>query len=72
MPKIFFTGGGTAGHVTPNIAVIRELTIDFEIGYVGERSSVHEQLISSISVPFFKIQSGKFRSYYSLKNFLGS
>ena len=69
MPKIFFTGGGTAGHVTPNIAVIRELTLDFEIGYVGESSSVEEKLISSISVPFFKIKSGKLRRYFSLKNF---
>ena len=69
MPKIFFTGGGTAGHVTPNIAVIRELTVDFEIGYVGESSSVEEKLISSISVPFFKIKSGKLRRYFSLKNF---
>ena len=69
MPKIFFTGGGTAGHVTPNIAVIRELSLDFEIGYVGESSSVEEKLISSISVPFFKIKSGKLRRYFSLKNF---
>ena len=69
MPKIFFTGGGTAGHVTPNIAVIRELPVDFEIGYVGESSSVEEKLVSSISVPFFRIKSGKLRRYFSLKNF---
>ena len=68
MPKIFFTGGGTAGHVTPNIALIRELTSDFEIGYVGESSSVEEKLISSIPVPFFQIKSGKLRRYFSLKN----
>ena len=68
MPKIFFTGGGTAGHVTPNIALIRELYSDFEIGYVGESSSVEEKLISSISVPFFRIKSGKLRRYFSIKN----
>ncbi len=70
MPKIFFTGGGTAGHVTPNIALISELARDFEIGYVGESSSVEEKLISSISVPFFRIKSGKLRRYFSLKNIL--
>ena len=53
MPKIFFTGGGTAGHVTPNIAVIRELNIDFEIGYVGE-VLVRRKVVSSISVPFLR------------------
>ena len=68
MPKIFFTGGGTAGHVTPNIALIRELYSDYEIGYVGESSSVEEKLISSISVPFFRIKSGKLRRYFSIKN----
>ena len=69
MPKIFFTGGGTAGHVTPNIALIRELRPEFEVGYVGESCSVEEKLISSISVPFFPIKAGKFRRYFSLKNF---
>ena len=70
MPKIFFTGGGSAGHVTPNIALIKELYSDFEIGYVGESSSVEEKLISSISVSFFPIKSGKLRRYFSLKNIL--
>ena len=70
MPKIFFTGGGSAGHVTPNIALIKELYSDFEIGYVGESSSVEEKLISGISVPFFPIKSGKLRRYFSFKNIL--
>ena len=34
--KIVLTGGGTAGHVTPNIALLPSLReAGFEISYIG-------------------------------------
>lgn len=71
MPIIVFTGGGTAGHVTPNIALIESLqNSDWQFHYIGSESGVEKGMIESIGVPFYPIQSGKLRRYFSWKNFL--
>jgi len=69
--RIVFTGGGTAGHVTPNMPLISALLEEhWEVFYIGSHNSVEEKLIKDLDVPFYSIQSGKLRRYFSLKNFL--
>ena len=73
MAKIVFTGGGTAGHVTPNIALmnrIRELCPDTEFHYIGSGDGIEKDIISKYpDITFHTIRTGKFRRYFSLKNF---
>jgi len=69
MKKILLTGGGTAGHVTPNIALLPGLkALGFEIHYAGTASGIERELIEKTSVPFYAVSSGKLRRYLSFKN----
>lgn len=70
MPKIVLTGGGTAGHVTPNIALIPALKeAGFDIYYIGSYEGIEKTLIEAEKIPYFGISSGKLRRYFDLKNF---
>ena len=70
MKKILLTGGGTAGHVTPNIALIPSLKkLNYEIKYIGSYDGIEKKLIEELDIPYKGISSGKFRRYMSLKNF---
>ncbi len=70
MKKILLTGGGTAGHVTPNMALIPGLKeLGYEIRYIGSYDGIEKKLIEEIGIPYKGIASGKFRRYFSLKNF---
>lgn len=70
MKKIVLTGGGTAGHVTPNMALIERLkAAGCDISYIGSYNGIEKELISSMGVPYYGISSGKLRRYFSLKNF---
>lgn len=70
MKTIILTGGGTAGHITPNIALIPRLReAGFRIYYIGLRGGMEENLIKQQGVPFFGIHGGKLRRYVDLKNF---
>lgn len=70
MKKIVLTGGGTAGHVTPNIALIPELKErGFEIHYIGSYEGIEKKLIADYDIPYYGVSTGKFRRYYDLKNF---
>ena len=71
MKRIILTGGGTAGHVTPNLALIPRLLKDgWDVHYVGEANSVEERLTSSIEgVTYHAVSCGKLRRYFDLKNF---
>lgn len=70
MKTIILTGGGTAGHVMPNIALIPKLKENgFEIHYIGTADGIEKKLISELSdVTYHEISSGKLRRYFSLKN----
>lgn len=69
--KIIFTGGGTAGHVTPNIALIKKFQQEgWDIYYIGSNDGIEKQLISEIKIPFFSIANGKLRRYFSWQNFI--
>ena len=71
MMNIILTGGGTAGHVTPNLALIPFLQNEgFCVHYIGMKNSIEESLICACpNVTFHSVRSGKFRRYFSWKNF---
>ena len=70
MKRIILTGGGTAGHVTPNIALIPELQErGYEIHYIGSKTGIEKELISNFDIPYYGISSGKLRRYFDIKNF---
>ncbi|GAK55076.1 UDP-N-acetylglucosamine--N-acetylmuramyl-(pentapeptide) pyrophosphoryl-undecaprenol N-acetylglucosamine transferase [Candidatus Vecturithrix granuli] len=69
MKRIILTGGGTAGHVTPNIALLPGLrSLGFEIHYVGQTTGIERQLIEPEGIPYHPIPAGKLRRYIDLKN----
>jgi UDP-N-acetylglucosamine--N-acetylmuramyl-(pentapeptide) pyrophosphoryl-undecaprenol N-acetylglucosamine transferase len=69
--SIVFTGGGTAGHVTPNVAIIDALHREgWRIAYMGSSGGIEEGMIKALGVPFYPISSGKLRRYFSFKNLL--
>ena len=70
MKKIILTGGGTAGHVTPNLALIPNLKErDWEILYIGSYTGIEKQLIENAGIEYRGISSGKLRRYFDWKNF---
>jgi UDP-N-acetylglucosamine--N-acetylmuramyl-(pentapeptide) pyrophosphoryl-undecaprenol N-acetylglucosamine transferase len=67
--KIILTGGGTAGHVTPNIALLPELkACGYEVVYIGSRDGMEKGLIEACGVDYRGISSGKLRRYIDMKN----
>ncbi len=70
MKRIVFTGGGTAGHVTPNIALIPKLkSLGYDIHYIGSYEGIERKLIEDYRIPYYGISTGKLRRYFDLKNF---
>lgn len=70
MKKILMTGGGTAGHVTPNIALFPALRkAGYEISYIGSYEGIEKRLIEEQNIPYYGISSGKLRRYFDPKNF---
>lgn len=68
--KIILTGGGSAGHVTPNIALIPKLKeAGYDIFYIGSHNGIEKKLIMDLGVPYYGISSGKIRRYFDVKNF---
>ena len=69
MKKIVLTGGGTAGHVTPNLALLPSLKqAGYDISYIGSLTGIEKQLIEEAGIPYYGISTGKLRRYLSLKN----
>jgi len=70
MKHIVLTGGGTAGHVTPNIAMIPRLKeLGYTISYIGSNDGIEKKLIEDFKIPYYGISSGKLRRYFDIKNF---
>lgn len=70
MKRIVLTGGGTAGHVTPNIALLPSLQdAGYEITYVGSYDGIEKRLIEDFNIPYIGISTGKLRRYFDPKNF---
>lgn len=69
MKKIVLTGGGTAGHVTPNLALLPALQKEgFEIYYIGSENGIEKSLVTKEGIPYDSIPTGKLRRYASVKN----
>lgn len=70
MKRIVLTGGGTAGHVTPNIALLPRLKeLGYDIHYIGSYDGIERKLIEQCHIPYYGISSGKLRRYFDWKNF---
>lgn len=70
MKRIVLTGGGTAGHVTPNMALVPELKeAGFDIHYIGSYDGIERKLIEDMNIPYHGISSGKLRRYFDVRNF---
>lgn len=69
MKRIVLTGGGTAGHVTPNIALLPSLReAGYEIAYIGSYEGIEKKLIADFDIPYTGISTGKLRRYLDPKN----
>ena len=69
MKKIILTGGGTAGHVTPNIALLPALRKSgYDISYIGSYNGIEKTLVEQQNIPYYGISSGKLRRYLDIKN----
>ena len=67
--KIVLTGGGTAGHVTPNLALLPYLKQEgYEIVYIGSQNGIERTLIEAEGIPYYGISTGKLRRYLSKEN----
>ncbi|MBE5951645.1 MAG: undecaprenyldiphospho-muramoylpentapeptide beta-N-acetylglucosaminyltransferase [Lachnospiraceae bacterium] len=70
MKRILLTGGGTAGHVTPNLALIPHLKKNgYDISYIGSYEGIEKGLAEAAGIPYYGISSGKLRRYFDIKNF---
>lgn len=68
--RLVMTGGGTAGHVMPNIALLPELqSEDYLIAYIGSYDGIEKDLIKEQHLRYYGISSGRLRRYFSLENF---
>ncbi|GAA0724438.1 undecaprenyldiphospho-muramoylpentapeptide beta-N-acetylglucosaminyltransferase [Clostridium malenominatum] len=68
--KIILTGGGTAGHVTPNLALIPKLKdLGYEVEYIGTKEGIEKNLVLGENIRYHEISSGKLRRYFDIKNF---
>lgn len=69
MKRIVLTGGGTAGHVTPNIALLPALRqAGYEMAYMGSYDGIEKKLIADFDIPYTGISTGKLRRYLDIKN----
>ncbi len=69
MKTIIMTGGGTSGHVTPNIALMPKLKeLGYRINYIGSINGIESQLIKKENIPYYPISAGKLRRYLDMKN----
>ena len=69
MKRVLLTGGGTAGHVTPNLALLPALMEKgYQVEYIGSYEGIEKQLIEKAGIPYHGISTGKLRRYFSLKN----
>ncbi|SHJ69171.1 UDP-N-acetylglucosamine-N-acetylmuramylpentapeptide N-acetylglucosamine transferase [Hathewaya proteolytica DSM 3090] len=67
--KIILTGGGSAGHVTPNLALVPRLKeMEYQISYIGSISGIEKNIIENANIKYFGISSGKLRRGKNIKN----
>ena len=70
MKKIILTGGGTAGHVSPNLALLPHLLEKgYEVHYIGTKDGIEREMMTLPGVTYHVIHAGKLRRYFDVKNF---
>lgn len=69
MKKIVFTGGGTAGHIMPNLAIIEEIKNKAKVYYIGS-NGMEKELVKNYDIPFYEIPSTKLKRSLSFSNLL--
>jgi UDP-N-acetylglucosamine--N-acetylmuramyl-(pentapeptide) pyrophosphoryl-undecaprenol N-acetylglucosamine transferase len=70
-PILLLTGGGTAGHVSPNLALLPVLRArGFQVEYVGSHDGIERELAERAGLPYHAVHVGKLRRYASLQNLL--
>jgi len=69
MKRIILTGGGTAGHVMPHLALIPVLQKQgWEIHYIGTENGIERSIIEPLNIPYHGISAGKLRRYRDPRN----
>ena len=71
MKKIVLTGGGSAGHVTPHLALLPHLLKEgYEVHYIGTQDGIEHGMVGNLpGVTYHVVKSGKLRRYFDWKNF---
>lgn len=67
MKRLLFTGGGSAGHVVPNLAVMQELIHSYKIAYMGT-NGIEQNIIKSFGCPYFCVNCPKLSRSLTPKN----
>ncbi len=68
MKRILFTGGGSAGHAVPNLAIIEELRDSYEIFYVGT-DKIEKSILAPLEIPYYTLECPKLIRGFSFSNF---
>ena len=70
MKRIVLTGGGTAGHVTPHLALLPHLLQEgYDVHYIGTEEGIEHRMMTLPGVTYHVVKSGKLRRYFDWKNF---
>ena len=71
MKRIVLTGGGSAGHVTPHLALLPHLLkAGYDVHYIGTENGIERGMIEKLDhVTYHAVKSGKLRRYHDWKNF---
>lgn len=68
---IMMTGGGTAGHVVPGLALVKPLREKgYRIGYIGRKNSIEERLVKEAGLSFYPITAGRLHRDFNLENWI--
>ena len=69
MPTIILTGGGSAGHCTPHLAILPYLKKYFnKIYYIGSENGIEKDIIKNAKIPYFSVECAKLNRSFTLKN----
>jgi UDP-N-acetylglucosamine--N-acetylmuramyl-(pentapeptide) pyrophosphoryl-undecaprenol N-acetylglucosamine transferase len=76
--KILVTGGGSAGHISPALAIIKTIEemaaepgVDWKprFLYIGGKRGLEKGQVEAAGIPFVGVETGKLRRYFSSENF---
>ncbi len=68
--KILLSGGGTGGSVSPLLAICESLKKEYEFFWVGTKNGIEKKMVGAEKIPYYSVSSGKFRRYFSIRNFI--